>query len=180
MLAGDDPVAVDMVSRELMGISAPTRYLKWAIEEGLGIGDPSRIRVAGDSVAACVRRRFIGAAEELQECLPGLVVHDRNACSGCRACQHRPAPLCAPEAAQVTACCLWPRWGRAPGGGAVIVVGDCAKDCGHLGNMVAGCPASVPTMIEALQASGAICQRCLELGHQALAGCSHSDLPYLR
>ncbi len=181
MVAGDDPVAVDVVSRELMGITAPTRHLKWAAEVGLGIGDPDGIEVVGDTVAACMKRRFIGAAEELEEAMPGLRVHDRNACSGCRAFANTALHRFARQKLLKPLHIVLGADGEEPQvEGAVIVVGDCAKECGNLGSLVAGCPAPVPAIIEALQASRAICQRCLELGREALAGASPSDLPHLR
>jgi uncharacterized protein (DUF362 family) len=181
MLAGDDPVAVDVVARELMMMTWRTRNLQWAIEDGLGIGDPQRIQVVGEAVDSCVKRRFIGAAEELQEALPGLQVHDRNACSGCRAFANTALHRFARQKLLKPLHVIVGSEGDAPQvEGTVIVVGDCAKDCSHLGAIIAGCPAPVPAIIEALQGSGAVCQRCLELGRQALAGRDTTDISYLR
>ncbi len=181
MLAGDDPVAVDVVARELMMMTWRTRNLQWAIEEGLGIGDPQRIEVVGETVADCAKRRFIGAAEELQQALPGLQVHDRNACSGCRAFANTALHRFARQKLLKPLHIIVGSEGDAPQvEGTVIAIGDCAKDCSHLGTMIAGCPAPVPAIIEALQGSGAVCQRCLELGRQALAGHDPADISYLR
>ena len=49
LLAGADPVAVDVVSREVMGLHAPTRYLNWAIQDGVGCGRPGADRRGGRS-----------------------------------------------------------------------------------------------------------------------------------
>ena len=130
----------------------------------------STYRVVGEAVAACVKGRLSGA-EGLQEALPGLQVHDRNACSGCRAIPNTALHRFARQKLLKPLHVIVGSEGDAPQvEGTVIVVGDCAKDCSHLGTMIAGCPAPVPAIIEALQGSGAVCQRCLELGRQALAG----------
>ena len=134
MLAGDDPVAVDVVARDLMMMTWRTRNLQWAIEDGLGIGDPQRIRVVGETVASCVKRRLIGAAEELQEALPGLQVHDRNACSGCRAFANTALHRFAHQKLLKPLHVIVGSEGDAPQvEGRIIVVGDCAKGCSHLG-----------------------------------------------
>ncbi|MBN1401970.1 MAG: DUF362 domain-containing protein, partial [Anaerolineae bacterium] len=38
MIMGRDPVAVDVVSKEIMGLAMRTRYLNWAIADGVGVG----------------------------------------------------------------------------------------------------------------------------------------------
>ena len=83
LIVGQDPVAVDTVCKQIMGFAPTTRYLKWATEDGVGIGDPERIDVLGDPMSAC-QRRFVTPSEELVETMPGLTLYDLNACSGCR------------------------------------------------------------------------------------------------
>lgn len=48
VLAGDDPVAVDMVALDFMGFTLDeVRHVKLAAEEGLGIADLSKIKING-------------------------------------------------------------------------------------------------------------------------------------
>ena len=59
ILAGEDVVAVDSVSSRVMGIENPTLVgtTRIAAHEGLGVADPSRIEVVGESLDA-VRKKF--------------------------------------------------------------------------------------------------------------------------
>ena len=59
MLASQDQVAIDAVAAKMMGfdpMSIP--YIRLAHEQGLGIGDPRRIEIAGDVDAAHENWRF--------------------------------------------------------------------------------------------------------------------------
>lgn len=59
ILAGEDVVAVDSVSSRVMGIENPTLVgtTRIAAHEGLGVADPSRIEVVGESLDA-IRKKF--------------------------------------------------------------------------------------------------------------------------
>ncbi len=52
MLAGSDQVAVDAVAAKMMGFDPMSiDYIRMAHEDGLGVGDPREIQVAGDDVS---------------------------------------------------------------------------------------------------------------------------------
>lgn len=180
LLAGDDPVAVDVVSRQIMGLPGRTRYLDWAIENGVGVGDPARIQVTGLQVADCCRP-FRWPAHELMELMPGLVVHDLGACSGCRSAALTAAYRFAHQKLLKPLTVVFGKEGEPPPCSAdTIVAGDCAAHLGHLGMHIAGCPAGVPEIVAAMERLGCICQRCHDVAHQALAGFAPASLPHLR
>jgi hypothetical protein len=166
MIAGRDPVAVDVVSKEIMGLSMRTRCLNWAIADGVGVGDLERIEIRGLSLAES-QRPFMTPAEELVIEMPGLTVYDGNACSGCRV-----AALSAMRRF-VDQKLLKPIRVIYGGEGEpttttqdTLVVGNCAKAHAALGTHVAGCPAQMDELIAAIEATGCICQTCKHLVEQ--------------
>jgi uncharacterized protein (DUF362 family) len=59
MLASADQVAIDAVSAKMMGFDPMSvDYIRLAHEDGLGIGDPRRIEIVGDTDAAMENWRF--------------------------------------------------------------------------------------------------------------------------
>jgi uncharacterized protein (DUF362 family) len=168
MLAGTDPVAVDLISRELMGLSMRTRYLEWAIAEGVGCGDRSRITVYGASPQGLCRP-FMTPADELLQRMPGLTLMDCDACSGCRVSAL--AALRRAHAARLTEP-LTVVYGGAEtdqaSEGAVLYVGDCAS--AHAGEhpSVPGCPPEAEAVHRALLEMGVVCQKCVAAAREAL------------
>lgn len=180
LLVGDDPVAVDAVSREIMGLTAPTRYLDWAIEEGVGIGDLAQIRLRGDSLDDC-RHPFMSPADEILDLMPGLAIHDQRACSGCRipalAALHR---FSRQKLLQPIEVILGGEGGAPQVTAKTLVIGRCAKDYSHLGIYIEGCPPSVQTIVERLESMGCICRQCRDTAQEVLAEFPGSFLSRLR
>lgn len=59
MLASDDQVAIDAVSAKMMGFDPMSiGYIRLAHEDGLGVGDPREIEIAGDTEAAAENWHF--------------------------------------------------------------------------------------------------------------------------
>lgn len=183
LLAGDDAVAVDVIACELMGWQRRTRYLQWAIEDGVGIGDRDRIECRGEPLTT-LQRRFMTPAEELMQLLPGLQLDDQGACSGCRI-----AALAAIQRVRYQKLLkplrlVYGGEGALPPydqGADTIVVGDCAcRAYDGEGRQIAGCPAFPPEIMAAVEASGCICRRCVELAQAALADYSAEALASLR
>ncbi len=181
LLVGADPVAVDTVARDLMGIASRTRYYNWAIEEGVGIGDPARIDVLGERVAA-LRHVYQTPLEHVAELMPQVTICDRSACSGCRAAallsvqrfaaqkQFRPVTLVFGGEGDV---------GEAAG--EVLLIGNCAGRYAHRGTHIPGCPPRRDEIVEALRRSKRVCQACAELaGGGILQGYPAEFLAHLR
>jgi hypothetical protein len=83
-MAGDDPVAVDSVACQIMGIN-PThlRYLQWAADKGLGRSALSDIQVDGPSIES-LQKHFKTNVEHINEILNGQAkVTVTVPCSGC-------------------------------------------------------------------------------------------------
>ncbi len=195
MLASRDPVAVDVVAKEVMGLPAPTRYLTWAAEDGLGEGDLARIALRGGPLDAC-RHPFLSPAEEYLEGMPGLSIRDLAACSGCRVntlmSLHRfygqrllqPVTLVYGGADVVwndSPCYRGAAWQGPPPplDGVTLSIGDCAARVGCSAH-VPGCPPTTAQVMDALDALGCVCVRCREVAREALAGAPEELLRHLR
>ncbi|MHB1319795.1 MAG: DUF362 domain-containing protein [Anaerolineae bacterium] len=180
MLAGNDAVAVDVISRELMGLQMRTRYLEWAIEDGVGCGDLHALTVLGEPPAGLCRA-FMTPGDELCEMVPGLTLKDGDACSGCRLAalgalrRARPPRLVRPL---TVICGHWD--GSTPAQGSVLVIGDCAAAAADLGSYVPGCPPDSETVRRALVESGALCQLCQGIARDALRALPPEGLADLR
>ena len=101
ILAGGDPVAVDAIAGEVVGVS-PDRLpvIQAAIEAGTGEWRPERIRVLGESLDASRVTQFVLPPREhtewplpewsrkvLKDALTTRPVIDHRACSRCGICQ---------------------------------------------------------------------------------------------
>jgi len=177
---GPDPVAIDVVSRELMAFSARTRYLTWAIEDGVGIGDLARIDVLGESIAA-LRHPFMTSADELRVFFPQLTLHDCDACSGCRIAAQSALNRFRYQKLLEPIDVIYGGQGDKPATtGKTFVVGNCAERFADLGTHIAGCPASQDEIIRAFEDAGIICQECRTRALAALEGLSPEFLSSLR
>jgi uncharacterized protein (DUF362 family) len=180
MLAGNDAVAVDVISRELMGLRMRTRYLEWAIEKGVGCGDRNAITVLDEPLAdLCCQ--FMSPGEEMCQMVPGLTLSDGDACSGCRLAalgalrRARPPRLMSPLTV------IYGHWdGSAPAVGSVLVIGDCAAAASGLGRYVPGCPPDSEAVRSALLGLGVLCQRCQAIVRDALRDLPAETLSDLR
>jgi uncharacterized protein (DUF362 family) len=180
MLVGADPVAVDVVSRALMAFGARTRYLNWAIADGVGVGDLEHIELRGETMAACCHP-FMSPTKEMCQILPDLTVHDQGACSGCRvaalsAMQRfryqkllKPVDLALGGEGEVS-----------PTKGVTLVIGNCAAKYAPLGHCIGGCPASQEEIIRALEEQGCVCRQCRDLAGPLLEGQPEEFLAHLR
>ncbi|MCD6521034.1 MAG: DUF362 domain-containing protein [Anaerolineae bacterium] len=180
LMAGDDPVAVDVVAREVMQLTAPTRYLSWAIEDGVGCGDLGQITLKGDPLDAC-RHRFLSPAEEILELHPELTIYDLNACSGCR------IPALSAIRRSLQSKLLQPLtviFGQegepGPLRGKTLVIGDCAERFKGKGLFVPGCPPHPEAIIQVLRDEGIVCQKCLTAVQKVLPEFSPELLAHLR
>ena len=163
MLVGADPVAVDLVSREVMEQTAPTRYLRWAIEDGLGVGDPNAIEICGAPLGEC-RRRFMSPTEEISQAMPQLTLRDQRACSGCRCLattalwRFQSQKMLHPLQVVVGGRGELPHLD-----GQVVVLGDCAKPFAALGTYLEGCPPKAEAVMSALENTKCFCHQCREI-----------------
>lgn len=168
MLVGTDPVAVDVISRDLMEFSARTRYLTWAIEDGLGIANREQIEVLGESVED-LRRHFMTSGEELCLFLPDLTLHDCDACSGCRIAAQSAMNRFRYQKLLKPVDVIYGGLGDRPQPkGETFVIGNCAERFADLGTHIGGCPAPVGEIIDALEAAGVICHICRDRAADAL------------
>jgi len=180
LMAGTDPVAVDLIARQLMGLSERTRYLNWAIADGVGTADLSAVEIRGESVAT-LTRRFETPAEEVCGLLSGLQFIDQGACSGCRAAALSAAQrylyqgIAHPFAMVVGAGETIAALDRP-----AIAVGCCAAKHSHLGTYIPGCPAPLDAIREALEQQDLVCQRCRWLAERLHDRIPAVLAPYLR
>jgi len=180
MLVGADPVAVDVVARDLMSITARTRYLNWAIEDGVGIGDRAHIDVLGENVDD-LRRRFMTSDEEFCIFMPDLTLHDCDACSGCRAAAQSALNRFRFQKLLGPVDMVYGGLGERPTTrGKTFVLGYCAERYADLGTHIGGCPASVEEIVQALEAADVVCHTCRDHAADALAALPAEFLGHLR
>lgn len=180
MLVGADPVAVDVISRDLMCFTARTRYLKWAIEDGVGIGDRQRIDVLGERVED-LQRRFMTSSDEFRIFLPNLTFHDCDACSGCRSTAQSALNRFRYQKLLKPVAMVYGGLGERPEPtGETFVIGDCAERFADLGQHIPGCPAPADAILQALEAAGVVCQICRDRATEALTALPDSLREYLR
>jgi uncharacterized protein (DUF362 family) len=168
MLASADPVAVDVVSREVMERTASTRYLRWAIEDGLGIGDLASIEIRGDALVDC-QHRFMSPMEEACQALPQVTAHDQDACSGCRCLATSVLWRFKAQKMRQPFHIVYGKEGDLPAfEGQTVVMGDCAARYAACGTYVVGCPPKAGELFSAFEASGCFCHRCRDLAEAIL------------
>ena len=85
ILAGWDLVAADATAGRIMGFEAEEVPITVAAaNRGLGVLDPARIEIAGETVDS-VRRRFVRCEEDHRIDQAGIhVIHSEGTCTGCR------------------------------------------------------------------------------------------------
>jgi uncharacterized protein (DUF362 family) len=191
MLASGDPVAVDVVSREIMGFSASTRYLHWAIEAGLGEGSLDKIEVRGMALEQAYHR-FMTSGEELELLQPGLFFCDQTACSGCRAIAQTAIQRFAAQKLLRPLNIVYGKEGdpalfagAADPGAATLLVGNCASRYVGQPDMagaehVPGCAPKGGDIVAALERLGVYCTKCKALAEELLSELPADILPYLR
>ncbi|MEE8469757.1 MAG: DUF362 domain-containing protein, partial [Dehalococcoidia bacterium] len=86
IVAGRDPVAVDTVCSQVMGVDPQeVLHLKYAEELGVGTMNPDEIEVVGQSIAE-VYHRFVTsweATEDISQRLGVKLALDESTCTGC-------------------------------------------------------------------------------------------------
>ncbi len=85
ILAARDTVAGDMVSASIMGFEkSELDFIKLAEEQGLGIADLDKIRVAGKQIAEVKRPFARYSLDKDFYSQHGIQIKDNGGCSGCR------------------------------------------------------------------------------------------------
>jgi uncharacterized protein (DUF362 family) len=149
--AGRDPVAVDSVFAQIMGIEPKEiMHLLYCQQKGLGKCDPGRIEVVGVPISE-VRRPFHTAFAVMRKRYPGLIVQSEKACTGCTGEIISPL-IYIREAKQVEKLQgLTVIIGEAPEhweGEKVVAIGKCAQRLKDRLPFVPGCPPAVEAIIE--------------------------------
>lgn len=149
LVASRDPVATDVVCCQLMGLE-PSRVplIGATAARGVGVADPGRIAVLGESVADHARR-FERPEEALARQFPGLTVRSERACSVCS--QNLVLALQELQAAGETPGEVCVLIGAGEHSEADVRVGNCALRGQETEQGVHGCPPSVEAIREALQ-----------------------------
>lgn len=156
IVAGRDPVAVDTVCSQVMGVDPQeVLHLKYAEELGVGTMNPDEIEVVGQSIAE-VYHRFVTsweATEDISQRLGVKLALDESTCTGCNvgimgALRGIEAMGRADDLKGLTI---------AAGRGMerlpdvekekLILVGNCIKALGDRGRHVPGCPMSGGEMV---------------------------------
>ena len=155
--AGRDPVAVDSVFAQIMGVS-PTdiMHLVYCYKKEFGVYDPGSIETLGMPVAE-VRRPFLPAFEILRRRYPGLTIQAEKACTGCTG-ELISTLIYIREAKQLERLRdLTVIIGEVPKqleGDKIVVIGKCAQELKDRFPFAPGCPPAVDHITEK------ICEAC--------------------
>ena len=174
MLAGDNAVAVDAIGARVMRQDVRIRSMDWAAEHGMGPNDPAEIEVVGLTVEQA-SRPFLSPGAHLAGTMKGLDLVDLGSCTGCRTVlepalsRYRGMELARPLRVALGGEGRTDEVGAGADGGALLVVGDCARGLRHTGTFIAGCPPKAEDIHAFLRSSGLACQRCHPAVKQALA-----------
>lgn len=149
--AGRDPVAVDSVFAQIMGVwPTDIMHLVYAQRKGLGVCDPARIKTVGVPIPE-VRRPFRPAFEVLRNRYPGLTIKAEKACTGCTG-ELISTLIYIREANQVERLKdLTVIIGEPPEewkGEKTVVIGNCAQKLKERHPFVPGCPPVVDAITE--------------------------------
>jgi len=149
--AGRDPVAVDSVFAQVMGIEPrEIMHLLHCQQKGLGTCHAGKIEVTGVSISE-VRRPFHTAFEVMRQRYPGLIIQAEKACTGCTGEIISPL-IYIREAQQVERLKgLTIIIGEAPEqwqGEKGIAIGKCAQRLKDRLPFVPGCPPTVESITE--------------------------------
>ncbi len=86
ILGSYDPVAVDLIACDLVGIDSDmVDYFTAAKEAGFGVSDRSQIEVVGEDVDAVKRKIWVPYLEDISTRWPEYDMHLDGACSSCQA-----------------------------------------------------------------------------------------------
>jgi uncharacterized protein (DUF362 family) len=149
--AGREPVAVDSVFAQIMGIcSTNVMHLVNCQKKGLGVCDPEAIERVGVPLRE-VRRPFRPAFEVLRNRYPGLTIQAEKACTGCTG-EFISTLIYVREANQVgklkDLTVIMGEAPETPEGEKVLVIGTCAKRLKDTFPFVPGCPPAVDAITE--------------------------------
>jgi uncharacterized protein (DUF362 family) len=148
LVASQDPVALDVVCCQLMGLDpARVRLVTATAARGVGVAAPEAIEVVGERVADHARR-FERPEEALARQFPGLTISGERACSVCSqnltlALQELQAAGKGPVARHILI-------GAGPDSEADLLVGDCALRGQPGADGPRGCPPAVEAIRDAL------------------------------
>lgn len=172
ILAGNDPVAVDVISAKLMAQSTRIRYLYWAQQQGIGISNPDYINYYGPEIdeTTC---RFMSPGEQLSQEIKNLHIYNLNSCSGCRGRIDSVAGRYAEYAfLKETAVFYGP--GKCPesklnDAECVFLVGDCIREeYREKGIWLPGCPPQSNEFSDLLKKENILCNRCDDVAEMLL------------
>jgi uncharacterized protein (DUF362 family) len=149
--AGRDPVAVDSVFAQLMGIEPQEiMHLLYCQQKGFGTCDAGKIEVMGVPISEA-RRPFQTAFEVMRRRYPGLTIQAEKACTGCTGEIISPL-IYIREAKQVEKLKgLTVIIGEAPEqwqGEKVVAIGKCAQRLKGRLPFVPGCPPTAQAITE--------------------------------
>lgn len=85
ILGSQDPVAVDRIACDLVGIDTDLDYFKTAKEAGMGHSDLDEIEVVGEKVSDCFTRTWVPYVGDMSKRWPEYDVRCEGACSSCQA-----------------------------------------------------------------------------------------------
>ena len=174
IIAGGNALAADMVATSVMGFDIERiKFLKYAVESGLGPTGLEEIEVLGEGIEA-VRRVFLSAQcvvlRQYEEM--GIDVISQNACSGCWAeFRHIYYSLGEERTKLKGLTFVLGKVGETPCPDGAIILGECARTVADRGTFLPGCPPHHDEIERAARERAGMDGKC---GMRPSTGCSGS------
>ena len=186
IIAGDDPVAVDVVCAHVMMQNPRVCYLDWCDAYGVGNANLDYVNFRGMSLEEA-RVKFMSPGEQMAELTEDRIhMHDLGACSRCISLtQGTLRRFDKPETILREADIVYGpgEWNieEKDRKEACLLVGDCIMEKYRgSGTWITGCPPTEKEIFEALDQEGILCHKCAALARAFVARHTDDELAFLR
>ncbi len=186
IIAGDDPVAVDVVCAHVMMQNPRVCYLDWCDAYGVGNANLDYVNFRGMTLEEA-QVPFMSPGEQIAELTNDRVhMHDLSACSRCISLtQGTLRRFDNPNTILKEVDIVY-----GPGEWNIddkdrketcILVGDCIMEkYRKMGNWIPGCPIEEEEIFKVLNGEGILCHKCAALAREFVARHTEEELAFLR
>ncbi len=186
IIAGDDPVAVDVVCAHVMMQNPRVCYLDWCDAYGVGNANLDYVNFRGMSLEEA-KVKFMSPGEQIAELTDDRIhMHDLGACSRCISLTQgtlrrfdNPHTILR-EADIVYGPGEW-KIEEKDRKETCILVGDCIMEKYRgMGTWVPGCPATEEEIFKVFNKEGILCHKCANVAREFIARHTDDELAFLR
>jgi len=179
IIAGEDPVAVDMTCVKLMKHNPSIRHILWADKKGIGNANPALIRVKGIPPEESAYP-FLTPREQIMQEAKYLNLLDLDACSGCRGVVESELIRFSKRGLLRPINIAYGPGEISSSPGELLLIGDCTKRYQNRGRWIPGCPVKAGSLRKAMEDLNLVCFKCANEVLSAIKDFKESSLEKLR